>query len=459
MYASLESLVNEPPADDVLDIVDSMSDRPQAASFEEYLQDMQDLSHDVAEDVADADRCIEVTQVLGEVVDAVSGRVGEATPAEARLVELVGDMAVAGTDANPEDVVPSMEAYGDGETTMKKVKENIARMWAWLKQLIANIIEKIKLFFKAAFQSSVALDQRLKKLKEEAGKADAAKFKGGKLKISAREATAVAMGKSVPGDLEKLRASLGALIGYRQYFFKEYHAYLTNRLTSLREAIDKFDVAHPDTTLMLLADRLKGVKLPTVPGMSNKSEVELMGQYRIVAENADDQARKQQAASVSAGHYLEISRKTVIEIHRNKDHTAVEAAEITVSNLTDLKTLIETTSQLVNGIEVFCQHPLKEIDAHQADLTKALETLSKKLQQQADKDHGIKAAEHAFSLISNHVASATTWIDQPLRAFTAYAMREAAAVEAIAAKAFKQGTTEEAPGKKEGSQDHKPAGM
>lgn len=439
IYTALESMVNEPPADDVMQIVDSMSDRPEGASFEEYFQDVNDLNDSIANDVADADRCIEVTQVLGEVVDTVNGRVSEATPTEARLIELVGDMAAAGTDANPEDIVPTMEAYGDGSATMKRVKENIAKMWAWVKQLIARIVEKIKLFFKAAFQSSVALDQRLKKLKEEIEKADSAKFKGGKVKLNARESAAIAMGAVVPGTIEKLKAQLGTLTGFRQYFFTEYYTYVVNRMTSLREAIDKFDLAHPDHTLVLLADRLKGVKFPTVPGMSTKNEIQLMGQHRIIAENTNDQARKQQAAAVSAGHYLEVSRKSVVEIHRDSDHVEVKAADITVNNLGEIKSLVELTGKFVNGIEIFSQHPLKEIDAHQSDLTKALEGLAKKLQEHAEKDQGIKAAEHAFDLISNHVASATTWVDQPLRAFTAYALREAAAIECVASRAFKQG--------------------
>jgi hypothetical protein len=54
----------------------------------------------------------------------------------------------------------------------------------------------------------------------------------------------------------------------------------------------------------------------------------------------------------------------------------------------------------------------------------------------------------------------TSWIDQPLRAFTTYAIREAALVETIASRAFKAGfETEKPAAKKEGSQDYKPAGM
>jgi hypothetical protein len=68
----------------------------------------------------------------------------------------------------------------------------------------------------------------------------------------------------------------------------------------------------------------------------------------------------------------------------------------------------------------------------------------------------VKAAEHAFNLISNHVVSVASWIDQPIRAFTAYALREAAAVELVASRAFKVKVRDE---KKEGSQDYKPAGM
>jgi hypothetical protein len=182
----------------------------------------------------------------------------------------------------------------------------------------------------------------------------------------------------------------------------------------------------------------------------------IMGQHLITTENDTEQARKQQAAAVSAGHYLEVSRKTVVEIHRDNDHPDVKASEIEIGKLDDLKKLIDNTMTFVSGIETFSQHPMTELEAHQADLTKALENLSKKLQAQADKDQGIKAAEHAFNLISNHVTSVASWIDQPLRAFSTYSMQEAAAIECVCEKAFRQG---KAGPKKEGSQDYKPAGM
>jgi prophage maintenance system killer protein len=445
-YPALESLVNEPAPEDVLTIADTMSDGNDVLHFEEYFQDVNDLSADIVHDVADADRCMEVTSVLAEMVNAVGSRVSEATPVEARLVELVGDMACAGTDANPEDVVPTMEAYGDGESTMKKVKENIAKMWAWVKQLIAKIIEKTKLFFKAVFKSSVALDQRLKHLTEAIDKADSATFKGGKLTLSARESAALATGTALPKGLDSLTAQFSTLEVYRAYFFTTYHAYVTNRMTSLREAIEKFDLAHPEMTLSLLADRLKAVKFPEVPGLKN-SQVIIMGQHRIITENDGDKDRKAQAAAVSPGHYLEVSRKTVVELHRDTDHAEVKAGSIEVQNLGQIKALVARTSKFVNAIEAFSQHPFAELEAHQADLSKELEKLSKKLQEHAEKDHGIKAAEHAFQLISNHVASVASWIDQPIRAYTAYAIRQAAAIEQVADRALKLGTTAQTPKK------------
>lgn len=459
IYTALEAMVNEPPADDVLQIVDSMSDAPEAPSFEEYFQDVNDLNHELANDVADADRCIEVAHVLGEVTDVVARRVSEATPTEARLVELVGDMAVAGTDANPEDVVPSMEAYADGASTMKKVKENIAKMWVWLKVMISRIIEKVKLYFKAIFQSSVALSMRLKKLDQAMSKADSTRFKGGKVKLSVRDAAALATGTTVPASLDKLVAQFSGIESYKTYFYSTYHAYLVNRIKSLREAVDKFDLSNPDQTLVLLADRLKAVHFPEVPGLKN-NEVTLIGQHRIVTENDSDRARKKQAAVLSAGHYLEVSRKTVVEVHRITDHADIKDAAIEVGNLGNVKALTNRVTKLVEGIEAFSQHPLREIEAHQVDLMNALEGLATKLQAQAEKDQGIKAAEHAYSLISNHVSSVASWIDQPLRAYTTYVLREAGAMTTLAEKAFAQGeAAEKRPPVTEGSQDHKPAGM
>lgn len=458
VYAALESLVNEPPAEDVQQIVDSMSDAPEAASFEEYFQDVNDLNYDIANDVADVERCIEVAQVLGEVTDVVSSKVSEATPTEARLTELVGDMAVAGTDANPEDVVPSMEAYADGPAAMKKVKENIAKMWEWLKKLVAKITERLKYYFKAVFQSSVALDKRLHDLEEQLTKADATTFKGGKVAISAREASSIALGTVVPENLAKLKTQLDTLITVRQYFFAEYHGYLVSRLTGLRDAIMKFDPAHPDVVVNQLAEHLKGAKFPMPPGMGGKTQLALMGQHQLVIESAAEQTRKQQAAAVSAGHYLEVARKTVVEVHRDTEVGEVKKRDITCVNLGELRALVSETIKFVNGIEAYTQQPLKDIESHHAEVTKVAEALAKKLQQHADKDQGAKAAEHAFSLISNQVASVSSWIDQPLRTFTTYALREAAAIEAIAAKAFKQGEAAR-PEVTPGRQDYKPAGM
>lgn len=99
----------------------------------------------------------------------VTGEIGEQpTDNERKLINLAGQFAVTGTEANPEDVVPSTESFKTFQNQLaerivianESISESLTRIWEGFK----NVLKKIRLAFTSSDKELKILAAEIKKL-------------------------------------------------------------------------------------------------------------------------------------------------------------------------------------------------------------------------------------------------------------------------------------------------------
>lgn len=141
-----------------------------AISMEEEQVMMGEAAADAAEiatEITEAERVVEVSNALEDLA-AVADQIEEASPAETALVEIAGDMAVAGTDIQPDEIVPVMESYRGGKIATEGLKERAVTMVKNIIEFVKSIWERIKKFFYNIFGAIPSMRKRVKSLKEKA---------------------------------------------------------------------------------------------------------------------------------------------------------------------------------------------------------------------------------------------------------------------------------------------------
>lgn len=133
-----------------------------AEELEELTENTQALKGEIDSQFTDITRTIELNDALEELA-VVADSISNVTEAEARLIELGGNMAVAGTTVSPESVIPAMEGFVGGAISLEAfdLKEKILKIWQAIKKAIATLWEKIVQFIE---QSNVLANNSLKRL-------------------------------------------------------------------------------------------------------------------------------------------------------------------------------------------------------------------------------------------------------------------------------------------------------
>jgi hypothetical protein len=120
---------------------------------------------DLAEVTQETGRVSDMEATMADARTAVMST-AEVTPVEVQLVAAVADMAVAGTDANPDDVIV---IPGEGVTTegiISAVSSRLASFWKTIRELISKAMDYIVSFFKKVGQLIGIGKQKEKKLEE-----------------------------------------------------------------------------------------------------------------------------------------------------------------------------------------------------------------------------------------------------------------------------------------------------
>lgn len=110
------------------------------------IDEQQQRLDDINSNDAQVDRLLDTSEVIDDVHAAVA-TVEEPGEVEQELVTAVADMAVAGTDANADDVINLTEAGVVTESFTGDVMDKLKKLWEKIRELMLAAWEQIKAFF------------------------------------------------------------------------------------------------------------------------------------------------------------------------------------------------------------------------------------------------------------------------------------------------------------------------
>lgn len=131
------------------------------------LQEADQLAATATQDVAEAARVEDITDAMLNTADSVA-EVKELTPEQAGLIDTVSEMAVAGTDDDPDTVIPSAEPLIGKDMTTESFAEDLKtaalRVWENIRKFADQIWVTIKAFFARLFSAAPRNLHRIKAL-------------------------------------------------------------------------------------------------------------------------------------------------------------------------------------------------------------------------------------------------------------------------------------------------------
>jgi len=141
----------------------------QLSAEEEAIQidESNQSAHELEQTSADIDRLGDIVVTVNEVQTVVSNT-PEIQPIDAALTGAVGEMAVAGTDIAPDDIIEEMlpSENVSTESFVAAAKEKLAAMWKAIKEFFAKMWKHVKDFFGVGKKKAEKLEEKQKKTDE-----------------------------------------------------------------------------------------------------------------------------------------------------------------------------------------------------------------------------------------------------------------------------------------------------
>lgn len=410
---------------------------------------------DIEADLGEANRMLDVSDGMEDMA-AVADGITEATPTEVALIDNATQMAVAGTDASPEDLVapedlvevPEGEAAPEEGSvvlehlvgkriSVEGIRETAKRIWENMVAFLKRLWDRIVAYFrvKAVVPVLEARIASLRKKFKEAGArktGDATKFKlassylavDGKMVKDAAElnkavATNVAASKFVFDTNSKQVAKLGDELAKKIGEFKVEKA--AELAKEVREVCEKH--AH---------EKAPGAKADKAEGSFEVFRGEaLLGGGAIVTKLFKDSA---DATDLGA---LDHFRRSGVFYENPKSGNAVAEVEFEALTVAEAEALLKNAENLLKELKAFDGARLaglkKAGDALKSASAKASTEVGK-LDEKSDSGAGQTVAQYRSVL--NFNAAFTGWVQQPAIPFYGKSLSTVKAIAMVAARSL-----------------------
>jgi cytochrome c556 len=253
--------------------LEAVQDEPRPLiSLEEEMLLIDENARDEAriqKDLAEVNRGMDLADALEDLA-VVAGNVKDASAEETQLTEICGQMAAAGTDIAPEEIVPSMESFKDGVIATENFKETAKKIWESIQKFLAHVWETIVNFFKRIFAQIPRARYRLEELKKQIKSIDKSKSK--QKEGSHVGVFAVVAHKDVTDPVQYIQANK-AFTSVVDWTYSSYAKYVLAMGEKAKAGIEAFDAEDPQASANKLRYALQGVKLGRLPGVVSTKKV------------------------------------------------------------------------------------------------------------------------------------------------------------------------------------------
>lgn len=417
----------------------------QVISLEEeevVLAEAADDSASIERDLAEADRVLEVSDGL-ESIAVVADRIEEASPEDVALIDTAAQMAVAGTDIAPEQIVPAMESFVGSKIATEGIRETSKQIWESIQAFLKRIWDNIMAYFRV----HAAVPVELKKIAAlEAKIKEAGKQKDGvkTFKLSSGLLT-------VEGKMVKNAAALGAALrDYEQaaeFVYSKNPEIVAAHGKAIAGVIDKFTAETSNEVTGKLVDVLKGLKHGTVPGASaGKAEgdftvysgKDLLGGGRVQLRvfNAAEGATTLGA--------LDHFRKSGVVFDAEQAKAAAGEVEFPVLAPLEAEGLLETAKDILKQLSDFHSKELGKLKAAGDELRKASAKATSELGKVSHEDKGQAAVVQDFRAALNFNQAYSKWVAHPAIQFYGKSLAVSKALRLVVAKSLEAYESKEA---------------
>lgn len=418
-------------------------------SLEEEQVMLDEAAADQAEatqDLAEAERIIEVSDALEDLA-VVADSVEEATPAEAALVEIAGDMAVAGTDVAPEEVVPAMEGYVGRKIATEGIRETAAAIWKSIQDFLKKIWEKIKGFFYKLFGTIPSLRRRLAALEKRADEA-AGKSLGDtkKVKLTSGLASLSVAGK-VPKNSSELNAGLKNLGEAVNYVFGNLAEKTAKKGEEIAKIVADFEpskAAEAVSEMVKVIGENASAKVPGAsgsdtkrfPGFKAEFGAALFGDVSLVKKNYVETSGDKDTDLAK----LDRIRRGGVDLAPTDTKTPNLPSEVEFAPLSpaEVNAVVGDIEKILDQMEEYQRgSKSKAVEKAKADLERASEKATKAFDALGkSEDAGEKAAVPYYRGLLNMNAAYARWAQSPAMPLSSRALTSIKAVMTVCEKSL-----------------------
>lgn len=391
-------------------------------------------------DLQTAERLVDVSDAMEDMAAIVDG-VEEPSDTERNLVEVAGDMAVAGTDAVPEDVmVPATESFG--RPGMESLATRAKQIWDKVLAMLKKIWEKIEGFFYKIFGAVPSKRRTLKSLRSavEAASSRTMDKDGKKFKVSSTKGltvdnTGVKTGAAFKTAVDHTVASV-------KWGLEAYASALAKAGDKLATAVEDFEVEKASEFANNVKKSLQLV--PDVPGSKKESSERYSGMdaavgHALLGNQSLVYRFPKETGKSGVLHMLELARRSccVLAPTNIKKNTVPDSIEFETLGVGVMESLLDAAETILDTIEEFSRgQKAKDISTSR----KKIETASGKAstawdKHVGDKDNKVSDDDKALlkSALNFNLAYAN-WAKEPISGLIQHGLHVTSTIFALVSK-------------------------
>ena len=404
---------------------------------------------EIEKDVDESERMLTVSQSLEDMAEIVSSSGSdEVDPATASLVNVATDLAVAGSDVAPEELVPEPELReGDENVAVESRRYRIATesMTESARSILNSVIEYVKKiwkqitdFFYKILGGIPMLRRKLESVRKTVEAASSKSLENDKRKFKLTSVASLQVGDKVATDASSLEKAFGELESATEFVFGEYVSEVLKQGEAAKKALDGFNADKSGASVASLAKKLIDVtaKLPAGKNVDRRKDFECKIGPDLLGGKSLMLATYKQAESSSDLAKLEKHRRSGLELVPTKEKTVNLAKEVDFATLSisQMLGLLDTAEKILDSIEKYRRgSKTKDLERVQ----KEIESATKAAAAEADKADNTADRTNFRALAGFNVAFAR-WASQPAVPLTNYALTGVRAVIAVVLKSCSQ---------------------
>lgn len=403
------------------------------------------------QDLREAERIVEVANALEDLA-IKAGSVDELSDSEAALLESAGDMAVAGTDTAPDEIVPAMESFKDadgkilGKVVMENFREKADRVWQNIKKILKEIWEKIAQFFYKIFGTIPRKRKALKSLLEKVEASHSLSREQAKFTVAG--ARFMYVGANALKTAGAYEGALKEFVATAKWVYDDHVGHIKATSDEIAKHLEQFDVEKPTEATAAVAKALVNNRVKALPGLgsasagSRWSNFEVQKGHDLLGGQALFHLTPKKTEGASDLAILDYARQAMVQLAPSSDKAAPTGQSIEFQTMTQAEMIdsIKLVEKLLDYMEGYQRGKAKgEIEAAKKKIAAASEKAEKagESKRGSENDADRVAIPHFRALVNFNVALAR-WVESPTVQFTKLAFGVINQTEVLVARSLAQ---------------------